>query len=93
MYSCADYDAASTQVSTFSLAKKSGRLQAMKQRDQDEAYATWTSDRGGEPSMPHRTLEEVRELVRVGIEELERGEFVTAAQLRAYLGCPEAGEA
>jgi hypothetical protein len=49
----------------------------MDQLGNGETNADWANDPAGEASGPPLTIEEIREKVRIGIDQLDRGEYVT----------------
>jgi plasmid stabilization system protein ParE len=49
----------------------------------DDAYAAWTNDPAGEPSGPLLSLDQIRQMVQIGTDQLDRGEYVTAENLRS----------
>jgi hypothetical protein len=63
-------------------------VSTMDHLESDDPYAAWANDPAGEPSGPPLTLENIRERVQVGIDQLDHGEFVTGAQLGRKLGLP-----
>jgi hypothetical protein len=46
------------------------------------AYDGWATDPAGEPTGPLLTFDGIREMVQVGIDQLDCGEYVTGEQLR-----------
>jgi hypothetical protein len=48
-----------------------------------KTYDDWANDPEGEPSGPPLSLEDIRERVRVGTEQLDRGPYVTKEQVRS----------
>jgi hypothetical protein len=53
-----------------------------------QCYFAWASNAAAESSGPVVTLEQIRELVKVGIDQVDRGEYVTSKKLRENLGLP-----